>query len=626
MWAFRRASIRLRNRGLSSATARICCGKSEIERFCLDYNSGFNDPQEKLFDGLLSSTRFYNTSSSSLKLHREVRTFSSSLGAKSSGGEDDDLEDGFSELETPPSAPQEANDGDEIGDDLISKSDLSEDDSVADNINDELEVFGSESDAGEKKSTKSGGTSAMTEAILAAPALSVSTVMDKWVQEGNEVTEEAVILTILQLRKRRLFIKALQLSEWAESTKQLEFVNESNYASRLDLIAKVRGVHRAEEYLKQIPESLKGELVYRTLLANFVSVTNVKKSEELFNKMKDLKFPITCFSCNQLLLLYKRIDKKKIADVLLLMEKESIKPSLFTYQILIEVKGQSNDITGMEKVVETMKAEGLKPNTHIQASLARNYATAGLKDKAEAVLKELEGDGIVKNRWVFQLVLPIYASLGREDEVARIWKVCESEPRSNECIAAIEAWGQLKRIEKAEAAFNKMLKKITNPSSKHFCSLLKVYANHNMLAKGKDLVKRMAESGCNVEPLTLDAIVKLYVGAGEVEKADSILEKAVKQKRARPLFRSYLALMDKYAHRGDIHNAEKIFLMMRRAGYKSRLQQYQSLLQAYINAKAPAYGFSDRLKADNLFPNKVLASQLARVDAFRKSAASELLD
>ncbi|KAI3446565.1 hypothetical protein Pfo_003230 [Paulownia fortunei] len=554
----------------------------------------------------------------------EVRTFSSEAGAKSSGEQDDNLEDAFSELETPHDAVQKAASGDEIDDESMSESELSEGESIADDIQNELETLGTETDAGEKRSLKTVATSAMIKAILAAPTLSVSQVLDKWVEAGNEVTRTEVSLTMLNLRKRRMFVKALQLSKWLESTKRLEFL-ESNYVSRVDLIAKLRGIYKAEEYIRQIPESFRGEVVYRTLLANCVSANNVRKSEDLFNKMKNL-FPITCFSCNQLLLLYKRTDKKKIADVLLLMEKENIKPSRFTYQILIDVKGQSNDISGMEQIVETMKSEGIEPHTHIQASMARYYATGGLKDKAEAVLKEMEGGDLIKNRWACQLLLPIYASLGREDEVGRIWKVCESNPRLEECLAAIEAWGQLKRIEDAEAAFYKMMKKLKKPSSKHFAALIKIYAKHKMLAKGKDLIKQMAESGCTVGPLTWDALVKLYAGAGEVEKADSILEKALKQQRGKPLSTSYLAILDQYSKRGDIHNAEKIFLKIRQAGYASRSRPYQLLLYAYINAKAPAYGFTERMRGDNVVPNKALADLLARVDAFRKSAMDELLE
>ena len=65
---------------------------------------------------------------------------------------------------------------------------------------------------------------------------------------------------------------------------------------------------------------------------------------------------------------------------------------------------------------------------------------------------------------------------------------------------------------------------------------------------------------------------------------------------------------------------------MRQAGYTSRISQFKVLMQAYVNAKVPAYGIRERIKADNLFPNKTLANQLALVDAFRKNAISDLLD
>lgn len=416
-----------------------------------------------------------------------------------------------------------------------------------------------------------------------------------------------------------------QLSEWLEANNRLEFV-EKDYASRLDLIAKVRGLQKAENYVDKIPKSFRGELVYRTLLANCVRANNVRKAEEVFNKIKDLEFPITAFACNQLLLLYKRVDRKKIADVLLLMEKENVKPSLFTYKLLIDTKGKSNDITGMDQIVEAMKAEGVEPDIHTKAILAKHYADGGLKEKAEEVLKEMEGGNLKANRSACRSLLPLYAELGKADDVGRVWKICESNPLFDECVAAIEAYGKLNKIEEAEAVFDKAVKQYKKPPSKLFTVLLNVYANCKMLAKGKDLVKRMADSGCRIGPITWDALVKLYVEAGEIEKADSILQKAAQQNQMKPMFSSYVAIMDQYAKRGDIHNTEKIFHRMRQAGYTARFRQFQILVQAYVNAKAPAYGIRERMKADNIFPSKSLLVQLGQVDAFKKTAVSDLLD
>ncbi|XP_052173550.1 pentatricopeptide repeat-containing protein At1g80270, mitochondrial [Diospyros lotus] len=628
MWALRRASNPLKNQGFIFRTSQACVAKAEVANSYLDGNASNSDSNFVIADRCMSLKRFYGVHASP-KLLMWHCSFSSQADTKDSA-QDDDLEDGFSELEDPASANVFKNKNlDETNEDeLISEPELSEEEDDghdAGEPQDELKLSDSEANVDEKKTPGKRASSRLVKAIIEAPPSSVQSALIKWVEEGNDLTKEVIWSIMLNLRKWRMFGKALQISEWLISTKRVDFV-ERDYASHLSLISKVHGLHKAEAYIKKIPESFRGEVIYRTLLASCVSASNVKKAEEVFNKMRDLNFPLTSFACNQLLLLYKRNDKKKIADVLLLMEKENLKPSAFTYKVLIDAKGQSNDIVGMDQIVETMKAEGIEPDLSTQALMAKHYVSGGLREKGEAVLKEMEQGNAKENRWACHALLPLYAALGKDEDVGRIWKVCESNPRLQECMAAVEAWGKLKRIEEAEAVFDRMLKTWKKLNSKHYSALLRVYADNKMLAKGKDLVKRMAENGCRICPLTWDALIKLYVEAGEVEKADSVLQKAAQQNQVKPMFSSYVNIMEQYARRGDVHNCEKMFHRMRQVGYTGRLRQYHILVQCYITAKAPAYGIRERMKADNIFPSKSLASQLVLVDAFRRTAVSDLLD
>ncbi|KAJ6967901.1 pentatricopeptide repeat-containing protein At1g80270, mitochondrial [Populus alba] len=618
MLALRRACNPLKFRGFSVGTSRACCAKSEIVFSYIEGKATVVEPPQPVSE----RPRFYHSTNIGLKFYLEKHGFASQAGAESSGS-DDDLEDEFSELETPISANESVVNVDQ----LISEPELSDDDTndIGEPSQNALELSDNETDPAEKRLPRKKAPSELFKAIISAPGVSVHSVLDKWVAEGKDLDQLEISNAMFNLRKRRLFGRALQLSEWVEANKRKDF-DERDYASRLDLIAKVRGLQKAEVYIEKIPKSFKGEVIYRTLLANCVSANNVKKAVEVFNKMKDLELPITLFSYNQLLLLYKRHDKKKIADVLLLMEKENVKPSLFTYILLIDTKGQSNDIAGMEQIAETMKAEGIEPDIKTQAIMARHYVSGGLKEKAEIVLKEMEGGNLEEHRWACQFMLPLYGTLGKADEVSRLWKFCKKSPRLDECMAAIEAWGQLKKIPEAEAVFELMSKTWKKLSAKHYSALLKVYANNKMLSKGKDLIKQMGDSGCRIGPLTWDALIKLYVEAGEVEKADSILNKAVQQNQMKPMFSSYMIIMEKYASKGDIHNAEKMFHRMRQAGYQARSKQFQTLIQAYINAKAPCYGMRERLKADGLFANKAMAAQLSQVDAFKRTVVSDLLD
>ncbi|KAJ8570322.1 hypothetical protein K7X08_037294 [Anisodus acutangulus] len=600
MWAFRRSSSSLKKQKFISGSSRVSCTTNEVTGRYSEGNSvGISN---EISNRSLSFRGFCKTAHGSSKLFLGRQNFSSLVGTKTSSEIDSDLDDGFSELEGPTETEImiETNGEDE----LVSECVLSGDDVEMPQDN--------------KKSME------LLKAITAAPVLGIDRVMDKWVEKGNDLTRREITLTMRYLRNRHMYGRALQLSEWLESKKQLIFT-EREYAAHVDLVAKVHGLQKAEIYIERVPKSFRSEEVYQSLLANYASKGYMKKSEEIFNKMRDLGLPITNFACSHLLLLYKRIDKKKIPVVLSIMEKENMKRTDFIYQILIDAKGQSNDIAGMEQIVETMKSEGIEPKMSTKSIMAKHYIFAGLVGKAENVLKQMEGE-IKEDSFAFRHLLALYAALKKADDVHRIWKLCEPNARTDECMAAIEAFAKLRKIEEAEAIFDKMSKEGKTLTSKHYYPLLRAYASHNMLEKGKDLVKRMSESGCPIGPLTWDGLIRLYIKAGELEKADSILQKAAQHAHLKPKFISYTAMMDEYAKRGDIHNSEKMFYQMKKAGYDRRIHQYKCLIQAYINAKAPCYGIADRMKADNVFPNRALANMLSKSDPFKKTAVSEFLN
>ncbi|KAL1822518.1 hypothetical protein ACET3Z_009296 [Daucus carota] len=571
--------------------------------------------------------RYHHKQCESLKLYIGKHHLSSHAGMRSSKDEDDDLGDRFSELETRASADetQARSASCEGNDELISESELSDggsDDEVA-GCKKVLELSDIKAERSQKKIEQKRTSCKLLNAVITARALSIKSVLHKWVENGNEVNKSDIMMINLDLQKRQMYGRALQVLEWFADRYQF---SERDYASRLDLIAKVQGLVKAEQYFREIPKAHRGEVVYRTFLANCVVAENLKKAEEVFNNMKDLGLPLTALACNQLLLMYKRTDRKKMADILVYMENENVKPTVFTYNLLLDIKGLYKDISGMYQIVKTMKEEGIEPVNHTHNIMAKHYISAGFIDKAEAVVKEMEGGGLRDNRAACRYLLILYSLLGKADEVVRIWKFCKSDANYFECVAAIDALGRLKKIKEAEEVLEQTRKRWRRPSSKVYTTLLKVYVDNNMLAEGRDLVKQMAESGCIIGPLVWDALVRLHVEAGEVEKADTILHKAIQQKQMKPLFITFRTILEQYSKKGDVHNAEKIFHRMLEAGYAASYRPFGILLNTYVNGKTPAYGMNQRMKAENIFPSQRLTTLIAQVDPFKKTPASELLD
>ncbi|XP_031473559.1 pentatricopeptide repeat-containing protein At1g80270, mitochondrial-like [Nymphaea colorata] len=631
MWAVRRAtntsllrglgyqilaarSISVKWEGLSNGSGTVQCLSRHENGPIVVADSPF---PKRLSDCLLY-TRF-------LVGHRWL---SFQTGSEADGNEEGQ-EDAFSELESPGNVEGTKCVAANEADDLVSEPELSEEDDSAEDITGEhaeIDISDHEVDFSDKVKEFPEKTSfPLTQIIIQAPVQSIKGAISKWVEGGNAVTRDVLLMVMAYLRNRKFYKKALQLSEWLEASGTLP-LTDRDYASRMDLVAKVYGIHAAKRFLKSIPPTMQTELVYRTLLANYTSMQMLRKAEALFKLMQKKGFPLTAFSCNQLLALYKILDREKLADVLLLMEKENVKPTLVTYKILIDAKGRVGDYEGMEQVVEKMKSDGLVPDGYTQYLLASYYIKGRLHEKVDPILKEMEGDSSKVRGGVRRGLLSLYANLGRSDDVSRIWELCGANPQPAESIFAIEAWGKLGKIENAEAVFEKRTEHGGKLPQKICTALLKVYTNHKLLDKAKKLVKRMLVEGGGLMPLTLDAVVKLYLRSGEVQKADSVLQMAVQQKNARPMYVTYFAILGGYAEKGDIHNAEKIFEQSRRAGYTSKVGAYRRLLIAYVNAKEPAYGFAERLKADNILPQGAMASQLALLNSCHKFAVAELLE
>ncbi|KAL8261558.1 hypothetical protein R6Q59_025607 [Mikania micrantha] len=329
MWAIRRVSVRIKSQPLPSLTFHTCNAKNDTTSSTYMGHIGFRGRPPTLSNGFLLLRKYSSQACDPQSSFIRKHNFSSQA---------------ESESEKEP----------------IKKADMSVSISDSESEN-ELDIVDTEEETTGDNVGEQRRSSGLFKVVVDSSSMSPKIALDKWVIEGHDLSRSEISHAMFELRRRKMYGKALQLSEWLESQESIEF-SERDYASRVDLIAKIRGLQKAEAYIDKIPDSFKGEIVYRTILANCVLNNDIKKAERVFNKMKDLNLPVTAFACNQLLLLYKRTDKKKIADVLLLLEKENVKPSLFTYRLLIETKGTSNDIIGMEQVLETMKGKGLEPS------------------------------------------------------------------------------------------------------------------------------------------------------------------------------------------------------------------------------------------------------------------------
>lgn len=199
-----------RKQGLNIQNTQLRSAGLGISNRCLeDCDAGVYWPAKAITDRFLSLRKFHKMAYSSPAEFWGICSFSSQADTKSSGGDDDEL-DGFSDLESPATPEAIQKDIADNNEELVSEPDLSEED-INDEFKDLLNLSDTEAQISEKKSPMKRATSKIFKAILDNPASSVSKVMNKWLEEGNEVTRSEIALAMINLRKRRMFVKALQV-------------------------------------------------------------------------------------------------------------------------------------------------------------------------------------------------------------------------------------------------------------------------------------------------------------------------------------------------------------------------------------------------------------------------------
>jgi hypothetical protein len=122
------------------------------------------------------------------------RTFSSEADANS-GDKEDELEDGFSDLEVPPEAGNK--------DAGLTSEDSSDEDAI-----DESDLPDVKSEKVQMKKYKQ---SPLLKLMLDAPRSEVIKVLDNFAKDGNTFDRSELHLTMLTLRRRKWFVKALEV-------------------------------------------------------------------------------------------------------------------------------------------------------------------------------------------------------------------------------------------------------------------------------------------------------------------------------------------------------------------------------------------------------------------------------
>ncbi|OVA02518.1 Pentatricopeptide repeat [Macleaya cordata] len=454
--------------------------------------------------------------------------------------------------------------------------------------------------------------------ILGATGENVSSAVNKFLREGNFPKKYELESCVRELRRYKKHQNALELIEWME--KRGINLSYSDFAVKLDLLAKTQGIDSAEKYFNSLSSRAKNRMTYGALLNCYSKEKMAGKAMVLFLKMDELNYVDSALAYNNIMTLYMRLNEpEKVPPLVQEMKERNISLDTFTYNVLMNSYACLKDIDGVERVMEEVETKDSdKCDWTIYSNLAAIYIDAHLFDKAELALKQLEEKILPRDRRAYHFLISLYARTKNLSEVHRVWSSLKlAFPKTNNLsyLVVLQALGKLDDLDGIKECFEEWLSGYTSYDIRLTNALVGVYLKWDMIKEAKLLIEDAVKRGYGPNYRTHEIFMDYFLKTCQTDLALKCMETAVskvKENEWKPSQERIRAFLEYFEEEKDVNGAEAFCQMLKKVNCLDA-EAYKLLLCTYVAAGRTEPEIRRRMKADGIEISSEVEDLLARV-------------
>ncbi|XP_050235672.1 pentatricopeptide repeat-containing protein At1g07590, mitochondrial [Mercurialis annua] len=421
----------------------------------------------------------------------------------------------------------------------------------------------------------------------------VGLAFQSWMRDGFPIHHGDIFHAINRLRKLKLNKRALEVMEWVIRERPYR-PKELDYSYLLEFTTKLHGISHGEQLFTRVPIEFQNELLYNNLVIACLEKGVIRLSLEYMKKMRELGHSISHLIFNRIIILHSSPGRRKlIPKILAQMKADKVAPHVSTYNILMKIEANDHNIDGLVKVFGDMKRFQVEQNEVSFCILATAHAVARLYTVAEAYVEAVEKSYTGDNWSTLDVLIILYGCLRKGKDLERVWGIVKQLPhvRLKSYILAIEAFGRIGQLDRAEELWSEMKSIKEMKSTDQFNSILSVYCKCGLIKKATAVFREMEVNGCKPNAITFRHLALGCLTAELVEEALKTLEMGIdfraskKIKSSTPWLETTLSIIEIFAEKGDVANAEKLFEELKKAKYTRYTFVYNTLIKAYVKAK-----------------------------------------
>ncbi|CAA7015677.1 unnamed protein product [Microthlaspi erraticum] len=273
----------------------------------------------------------------------------------------------------------------------------------------------------------------------------VTPVLDEWVKQGRKINPTDLRGVINALCESQRFTHALQVSEWITQRRVFD-PSPEDYSARLYLVEIQSGLTEVEKFFKSIPENMKEDSVYTTLLSLYTKSKETRhEAEAIYQKMRELNLLTKPNPYYLMISLYGLLGERNMVDEISRQMKENGVEHdriLTANNVLSAYASIPDNVEAMEKFLNGIEGEDPRFVLAKQTGkiMAKAYLKAGSSYKAIEILKrtELADDGKLRES-VDKLLMEMHADEKQDD--APLHKLIHTNGRKRKILRAYGSKG-----------------------------------------------------------------------------------------------------------------------------------------------------------------------------------------
>ncbi|ESQ54118.1 hypothetical protein EUTSA_v10024344mg [Eutrema salsugineum] len=328
-------------------------------------------------------------------------------------------------------------------------------------------------------------------------------------------------------------------------------------------------------------------IAYNTIITGYGKVSKMEAAQSLFNRLCDIGLEPDETSYRSMIEGWGRADNYKEAKCYYQeLKRLGYKPNSSNLFTLINLQAKYGDNDGAIKTIEDMVNVGCQYSS-ILGIILQAYEKVGKIDEVPYVLKGSFHNHIRLNQTSFSILVMAYIKHGMVDDclaLLREKKWRDSEFESHLYHLLICSCKESGRLNDAVKIYNQRMESDEEINLHITSTMIGIYTVMGEFGEAEKLYSKLKSSGVVLDRIGFSIVVRMYMKAGSLEEACSVLEIMDKQKDIVPdvfLFRDMLRIYQKCGLQDKL---QQLYYRIRKSG----IHWDQELYNCVINCCARA--------------------------------------